>query len=79
MLRARGVSFITQENTGSAGGWRRSIQFAMDEGFDAVWLMDDDGFPHEAALAALEGAMTPNVARASSVVLHLHISSTARW
>lgn len=69
MLRARGVSFITQENTGSAGGWRRSIQYATDEGFDAVWLMDDDGFPHEGALAALEAAMTPDVACASSVVL----------
>jgi rhamnopyranosyl-N-acetylglucosaminyl-diphospho-decaprenol beta-1,3/1,4-galactofuranosyltransferase len=69
MLRARGVSFITQENTGSAGGWRRSIQYAMDEGFDAVWLMDDDGFPHEAALVALEAAMTPDVVCASSVVL----------
>lgn len=69
MLRARGVAFITQENTGSAGGWRRSIQYAKDEGYDAVWLMDDDGFPHEGALAALEAVMAPDVACASSVVL----------
>jgi len=69
MLRTRGVAFITQENTGSAGGWRRSIQYATDEGYDAVWLMDDDGFPHEGALAALEAAMAPDVACASSVVL----------
>jgi len=69
MLRLRGVGVITQENVGSAGGWRRSIQYAFDEGFDAVWLMDDDGFPHEHALAALEAAMTPGIACASSVVL----------
>ena len=69
MLRARGVSFITQENTGSAGGWARSIQYAMDEGYDAVWLMDDDGYPQEDALAALENRMAPDVACASSVVL----------
>lgn len=69
MLGARGVAFITQENTGSAGGWRRSIQYAKDEGYDAIWLMDDDGFPHEGALAALELAMALDVACASSVVL----------
>jgi rhamnopyranosyl-N-acetylglucosaminyl-diphospho-decaprenol beta-1,3/1,4-galactofuranosyltransferase len=69
MLGARGVAFITQENTGSAGGWRRSIQYAKDEGYDAIWLMDDDGFPHEGALAALEATMAPDVACASSVVL----------
>jgi GT2 family glycosyltransferase len=69
MLNARGVSFITQENTGSAGGWWRSIQYAMDEDFDAIWLMDDDGFPREDALARLEAAMIADVACASSVVL----------
>jgi len=69
MLRARDVAFITQQNTGSAGGWRRAIQYAKDEGYDAVWLMDDDGFPHEGALEALESAMGPEVACASSVVL----------
>jgi rhamnopyranosyl-N-acetylglucosaminyl-diphospho-decaprenol beta-1,3/1,4-galactofuranosyltransferase len=69
MPRARGVAFITQENTGSAGGWRRSIQYATDEEYDAVWLMDDDGFPRAGALAALESAMVSDVACASSVVL----------
>lgn len=69
MLRARGVNFITQENLGSAGGWHRSIQYAQENGFDAVWLMDDDGYPRETALAALEAAMTPDVVCASSVVV----------
>ena len=69
MLKARGVFHITQENLGSAGGWRRSIQYAIDENYDAVWLMDDDGFPDEGALAKLEAAMTEGVVCASSVVL----------
>jgi rhamnopyranosyl-N-acetylglucosaminyl-diphospho-decaprenol beta-1,3/1,4-galactofuranosyltransferase len=69
MLRNRGVTFISQENCGSAGGWRRSIEYALDNGFDAVWLMDDDGYPHEEALATLEVVMKPEVACASSVVL----------
>jgi rhamnopyranosyl-N-acetylglucosaminyl-diphospho-decaprenol beta-1,3/1,4-galactofuranosyltransferase len=69
MLRNRGITFITQENCGSAGGWSRSIEYGLGNGFDAVWLMDDDGYPHEEALAKLEVAMKPEVACASSVVL----------
>ncbi len=69
MLQARGISFICQENTGSAGGWATGIQFALDMGFDAVWLMDDDGYPKEDALAVLEASMGPGVACASSIVL----------
>ncbi len=69
MLERRGVSFVTQENVGSAGGWYRGIQHALDHGFDAVWLMDDDGFPDEGALELLEAELLPGVACASSVVV----------
>lgn len=69
MLERRGVAFITQENLGSAGGWSRGIQRALEGGFDAVWLMDDDGFPDANALALLQAALTPDVACTSSVVL----------
>jgi rhamnopyranosyl-N-acetylglucosaminyl-diphospho-decaprenol beta-1,3/1,4-galactofuranosyltransferase len=69
MLRERGVDFVTQENLGSAGGWACGIQRAMHQGFDAIWLMDDDGFPGGDALRTLEKKMTPDVACASSVVL----------
>lgn len=69
MLERRNVPFVTQANVGSAGGWHRGIQHAIDQGFDAVWLMDDDGFPDSGALAALQVALVPGVACASSVVL----------
>lgn len=69
MLQARGTQFVTQENVGSAGGWHRAIQAALDGGFDAVWLMDDDGFPDAGALKILELALTDDVACASSVVV----------
>jgi rhamnopyranosyl-N-acetylglucosaminyl-diphospho-decaprenol beta-1,3/1,4-galactofuranosyltransferase len=69
MLKRRNVQFVTQENVGSAGGWLRGIQHALDHSFDAVWLMDDDGFPDAGALLALEFALVPGVACASSVVL----------
>jgi rhamnopyranosyl-N-acetylglucosaminyl-diphospho-decaprenol beta-1,3/1,4-galactofuranosyltransferase len=69
MLERRAITYVSQENLGSAGGWHRSIQYALDNGFDAIWLMDDDGFPDVGALLALESAIVPGVACASSVVL----------
>jgi rhamnopyranosyl-N-acetylglucosaminyl-diphospho-decaprenol beta-1,3/1,4-galactofuranosyltransferase len=69
MLAARNVRCITQENLGSAGGWSRGIEYALAEGFDAVWLMDDDGYPEQEALKSLEQSLEPGVACVSSVVL----------
>jgi rhamnopyranosyl-N-acetylglucosaminyl-diphospho-decaprenol beta-1,3/1,4-galactofuranosyltransferase len=69
MLERRSIPFVTQENMGSAGGWYRGIQHALDQGFDAVWLMDDDGFPDSAALAELSKRLTPEVAAISAVVV----------
>jgi GT2 family glycosyltransferase len=69
MLDRKGVAHVDQANLGSAGGWNRAIAECLDGGFDAVWLMDDDGFPDPAALAELERALTPGMACVSSVVL----------
>lgn len=69
MLEAKGVDFVTQPNLGSAGGWARAIDEAIAGGFDAVWLMDDDGYPGPAALALLEVSLTSEVDCVSSVVL----------
>jgi len=69
MLRDRGVDYVTQPNLGSAGGWRRAIKQAMDGDWDAVWLMDDDGYPASGALARLEAGLRPDVSCISSVVL----------
>lgn len=69
MLEARSVPFVTQPNLGSAGGWQRAIAHALDHGFDAIWLMDDDGRPDAGALEKLEAALALGVACASSVVV----------
>lgn len=69
MLQHRNIAFVTQDNVGSAGGWHRGIQHALDRDFDAVWLMDDDGYPDSGALASLIRAMGSGVACASSVVV----------
>lgn len=69
MLQRRGIPFITQPNVGGAGGFNRAIAHALEGGYDAVWLMDDDGFPGRDALANLVGSMAEGVSCASSVVL----------
>ena len=69
MLMRRNIQYITQENLGSAGGWNRCISYALEHHFDAVWLMDDDGFPNPSALERLESNLDTGTACVSSVVL----------
>jgi len=69
MLERKGIPYTTQPNLGSAGGWHCGIQHAIDGRFDAVWLMDDDGYPDERALEILQKYLTGDVVCASSVVV----------
>lgn len=69
ILISKNVRYITQDNLGSAGGWHRGIQAALDEDYDACWLMDDDGYPHQDALKNLKLEFNNDTACISSVVL----------
>lgn len=69
MLERRKLDFVTQPNVGSAGGWNRAIEEALAGGWDAVWLMDDDGFPDAPALETLARRLTSGIVCASCVVL----------
>jgi len=69
MLKQKCVDFVTQPNLGSAGGWARAIGDASEQGFDAVWLMDDDGYPDPDALRVLEQSLGAGVGCVSSVVV----------
>jgi rhamnopyranosyl-N-acetylglucosaminyl-diphospho-decaprenol beta-1,3/1,4-galactofuranosyltransferase len=69
MLERDSIHVISQENMGSSGGWHRAIEFALENEFDAIWLMDDDGFPESEALKNLENQVLPGVVCASSVVV----------
>jgi GT2 family glycosyltransferase len=40
-------------NTGGAGGFRAGVETAYEQGFDRVWLMDDDVVPAPDCLAVL--------------------------
>ncbi|WP_151083112.1 glycosyltransferase family 2 protein [Nocardioides cynanchi] len=42
-----------EENTGGAGGFRAGVAAAFDQGFDRIWLMDDDVVPAPDCLAEL--------------------------
>ena len=47
------INFVTQPNSGSAGGWNRGMEEGWKGNYDLVWMMDDDGFPDEHALQNL--------------------------
>lgn len=53
-----------RENRGNAGGVEEAMDIAFGCGADAVWILDDDSWPREGALAALlEDAWNPRVSR----------------
>lgn len=52
-LTRNNIAHITQENTGSAGGWERGINEGWSRGYAFIWMMDDDGFPDADALKIL--------------------------
>lgn len=45
--------YAMDQNTGGAGGFAAGLAFALNDGADLVWLMDDDTVPQPEALAAL--------------------------
>lgn len=52
------------ENRGNAGGVEAVMERAFGIGADAVWILDDDSWPRESALAAmLDGSWDPRVVR----------------
>lgn len=65
-----GVDFITQENSGSAGGQYTAFKTAYEGGADWVWTMDDDVIAEPDALEALLGALdiVPDASFLCSVV-----------
>ncbi len=54
------------ENLGNAGGVEFALSCAFGKGCDAVWILDDDSWPRNEALAELlEGEWNPRVVRHS--------------
>ncbi|MDE5822853.1 MAG: glycosyltransferase [Paramuribaculum sp.] len=47
------ITVITQENLGGAGGFYTGMKYACENGFDFVWVMDDDVLPEPDCLEIL--------------------------
>ena len=69
VIKKYDINHTTQENLGSAGGWHTAIEYALQNNFDAIWLMDDDGFPANDALQILESSISDEYACVSSIVV----------
>ena len=52
-LKQNNIDHITQDNSGSAGGWARGLSEGWSRGYQYIWMMDDDGFPDSKALDVL--------------------------
>jgi rhamnopyranosyl-N-acetylglucosaminyl-diphospho-decaprenol beta-1,3/1,4-galactofuranosyltransferase len=57
------------ENLGNAGGIQLAMDLAFEEGFDHVWILDDDSWPERDALSALLAQDGPTAGIRTSLVL----------
>ena len=68
-----GISFRnTGSNLGGAGGFNRGMRWAVEDGYDYVWVMDDDTLPKPDALEKLlqaDDVLKGNYGWLSSVTL----------
>lgn len=65
------IVIINQENVGGAGGFYAGIKFAVENGYDYCWIMDDDVICKENALDELVSAYyaKPNIGFVCSKVV----------
>jgi len=54
-LSENNLNYVTQPNSGSAGGWNRGMVEGWKGNYDFIWMMDDDGYPDKNALENLIG------------------------
>ena len=66
----KSINVINQENLGSAGGWYTGIEYAINNNFDYIWMMDDDGYPDKNAYQILQNSFTKNMSCISSVLIN---------
>lgn len=47
------IKAINQANLGGAGGFNTGMRYALEHGYDWIWMMDDDGIPEKHQLENL--------------------------
>lgn len=73
------IQFISQGNSGSAGGFHTAIQQAYKDGYTWIWCMDDDGYPKEDALEELLKADDGTMRLLNCAVLDKDDQSSFVW
>ena len=73
------IAFITQKNSGSAGGFCTGIEWAFKKGYTWMWCMDDDGYPKNDALENLLLAENGEVRLLNCAVLDRENKDTFVW
>lgn len=73
------LQFISQNNTGSAGGFYTAIQYAFKNGYTWTWCMDDDGYPAQNALEELLKADDGNISLLNCAVLDKEDKKSFVW
>ena len=53
LSKQKDIETITQDNQGGAGGFHTGIRYAVENGYQYTWLMDDDTIPNMNALEKL--------------------------
>lgn len=53
LMKQNDLQIVNQENVGGAGGFHRGIREAYEQGFDWIWVMDDDVEPKHDCLENL--------------------------
>jgi rhamnopyranosyl-N-acetylglucosaminyl-diphospho-decaprenol beta-1,3/1,4-galactofuranosyltransferase len=66
-------------NMGGSGGFHHGVQYAFTEGFDWMWLMDDDCLPAENCLEVLLDNIDDRLQFYSPAVLSLEDRQTFLW
>ena len=69
LLIKNNIPFIAQENLGSAGGWNTGINYALENNFDYIWMMVDDGYPDQYSLQNLVNNLDESISCVSSIVV----------
>lgn len=71
--------FITQNNSGSGGGFNTGISWAFRHGYSWIWCMDDDGYPKEDALEKLLAHETRDRSLMNCAVLNKEDKRSFVW
>lgn len=73
------VTFITQKNVGSSGGFHSGISWAYKNGYSWIWCMDDDGYPKEDALKNILAVETDQLCLRNCAVINKEDKKSFVW